>query len=231
MTLEQQLTQLLTDMGAGLVGFADVEGLAPQGYRRAVVAAIPLPAAIIRDIPVGPTPAYEQTYRDYNARLEAMNRACADLLTRQGHRSLALCGENAPWSRETMASPFPYKTAATRAGLGWIGKCALLVTPEYGSAIRLTATLTDAPLEPGTPVTHSRCGDCFACGQACPGRAVRGALWEAGMAREQLVDVAACDRAAGRISTLTLGRPTTICGRCFAACPYTKAYAEKAESR
>ncbi len=227
MTLNEQVTQLMQQYGADLVGFGDVSGLAPDGYQRAVVAAIALPPDIIREIPVGPTPAYQQMYRDYNQRLEEMNRACAAFLQQQGHRSFALCGENAPWSRETMSSPFPYKTAATRAGLGWVGKCALLVTPEFGSAIRLTAVLTDAPLEVDQPITTSRCGDCTACMEACPGKAIQGALWSAGTPRAALVNIPACDQTAGDLSEKTLGSRTTICGRCFAACPYTKAYVQK----
>ncbi len=227
MTLNKQVEQLLRKYGADLVAFGDVSGLAPGGYQRAVVAAIALPPEIIEEIPVGPTPAYLQLYQDYNRRLEEMNRACAAFLEEQGHRSFALCGENAPWSRETMASPFPYKTAATRAGMGWIGKCALLVTPEFGSAIRLTAVLTDAPLEVAQPITHARCGNCTACMEACPGRAVQGQLWQAGLGRDALVDIPACDKAARDLAEVTLGRRTTICGRCFAACPYTKAYLER----
>ncbi len=229
MTLNEQVTELLRQYGADLVGFGDVFGLAPDGYRTAVVAALALPPQILADIPVGPTPAYLQLYHDYNRRLEEMNRACAAFLEEQGHRSFALCGENAPWSRETMSSPFPYKTAATRAGLGWIGKCALLVTPQYGSAVRLTAVLTDAPLEVSLPVTQSRCGSCTACVEACPGHAVRGTLWQPDLPREALVDIPACDKTAGALSQKTLGKPTTICGRCFAACPYTRAYVQKVQ--
>ena len=40
----------------------------------------------------------------------------------------------------------PHKTVAVHAGLGWIGKSALFVTEKYGSAVRLTSVLTDAPL-------------------------------------------------------------------------------------
>jgi len=40
-------------------------------------------------------------------------------------------------------SSMPQKTIATRAGLGWIGKTALLITPQFGSAIRLNSVLTD----------------------------------------------------------------------------------------
>jgi len=143
---------------------------------------------------------------------------------------LPLTRANSSWNHETMTSPFPYKTAATRAGLGWIGKSALLVTPEYGSAVRLTVTLTDAPLETALPITQSRCGSCTACMEACPGHAVQGALWEAGIPREQLVDASVCQQTAGDFSQKTLGRRTTICGRCFAACPYTKMYVNRARS-
>ncbi len=227
MTLNKQVKQLLQEYGADLVGFGDVAGLAPEGYQKAVVAAIAIPPEILAEIPVGPTPAYLEMYKDYNRRLEEMNRAAADFLRQQGFRALDLCGQKAPWSRETMASPFPYKTAATRAGMGWVGKCALLVTPEFGPAIRLTVVLTDGPLEVGTLITASRCGSCTACMEACPGKAVQGALWEAGMERAALVDIPACDKAAGDLSEKTLGKRTTICGRCFAACPYTKAYIER----
>ena len=61
-------------------------------------------------------------------------------------------------------------------------------------------------------------------------KAIRGNLWEAGMPRHRLVDVPACDQAAGDCSEKTLGKRTTICGRCFAACPYTKAYVNRLRS-
>lgn len=230
MALNQPITDLLRSMGADLVGFGDVTGLAPDGYRTAVVAAIALPLDIIDDIPIGPTPAYMDTYNRYNARLDQMSDAAAELFRQEGYRALPLTRANSSWDHESMTSPFPYKTAATRAGLGWIGKCALLVTPEYGSAVRLTVTLTDAPLTVAQPVTQSRCGSCTACADACPGHAVQGALWEAGMPREQLVDIPACDKAASDCAEKALGRRTTICGRCFAACPYTKAYVNRARS-
>ena len=230
MTLTQRLRTLLQDMGADLVGFGDVSGLAPDGYRCAVVAAIALPPEIIDDIPVGPTPAYLDMYHRYNEKLDGLSNAAAALLEQEGHRTLSMCRANAPWNKETMASPFPHKTAATRSGLGWIGKSALLVTPEYGSALRLTVTLTDAPLEVAQPITASRCGSCTACMEACPGKAIQGTLWEAGMPRHLLVDIPACDQAAGDCSEKTLGKRTTICGRCFAACPYTKAYVNRLRS-
>lgn len=130
-----------------------------------------------------------------------------------------------------MATAFPYKTSATRAGLGWVGKCALLVTPEYGSAVRLTAVLTDAPLVPGEPIQESRCGSCRSCVEACPGQAIMDTLWYAGIPREKLVDIPQCDKTARDIAEQKLGKRTTMCGRCFAVCPYTQKYVRRTKEK
>ena len=82
----------------------------------------------------------------------------------------------------------PHKTAATLAGMGWIGKCAMLVTNETGSALRLTVVLTDALFEHGKPVIKSHCSpDCMACVNACPVNAPSGKIWEAGTDRDDFL--------------------------------------------
>ena len=104
-----------------------------------------------------------------NAQLDRMAEEGEGWLRSLGYRAEArtvgkLLGEETPDFRTRL----PHKTAATRAGLGWIGKCALLVTEQYGSGIRLSTILTDAPLEVGVPVEASRCGGCTACQSVCP---------------------------------------------------------------
>jgi epoxyqueuosine reductase QueG len=112
---------------------------------------------------------------------------------------------------------FASKTAATQAGLGWIGKTALLVTPGFGSAVRLGTVFTDLVLPTGAPVKAGRCGSCRACVDACPVDAGRDVTWRAGLPRSVLYDCAACD-------TFQLGFPDhdEICGICIWACPYTR---------
>jgi epoxyqueuosine reductase QueG len=55
------------------------------------------------------------------------------------------------------ASDLPHKTVATRAGLGWVGKSALLISDRFGAALRLTSVLTDAPLPVAKGVNVSNC--------------------------------------------------------------------------
>jgi epoxyqueuosine reductase len=107
-----------------------------------------------------------------------------------------------------------HKMAATRAGLGWIGKTALFVSARYGAAVRLTSVYTDAPLLAGQPVSESRCGSCRACVDACQVNAGRDVLWTAGMARDELYDEKACEVYIERFDDVG-----GVCGICMAACP------------
>lgn len=61
--------------------------------------------------------------------------------------------------------------AAIEAGLGELGRHGLMITPKYGSRVRLCAVLTDAPLEPDKPVdmgVKAFCTTCGKCAEKCP---------------------------------------------------------------
>ena len=111
---------------------------------------------------------------------------------------------------------------ATRAGLGWIGKCALLVTEEYGSALRISSLITDAPLECNAPQKASRCGNCRACAEHCPSGAVTGEAWSAGIVRARLIDAERCAETARALCRERFGKQATLCGKCIVVCPYTR---------
>jgi len=214
--LTERLRSCALGAGASLVGFADVEGYAD--LPRAVALAIAHSPAALADLEGMPSPAYYQEYLDFNRRLDEMAGRLAEVLEVAGCRVRLHPATLGVIDPETLAAPFSHKLAATRAGLGWIGKSALLVTPELGPALRLTSLLTDAPLVPGAPLTESECADCRACTDICPGRAISGEEWWAGRPRHEFYDAFACRRAALERARAR-SMDSTICGLCLAVCP------------
>jgi epoxyqueuosine reductase len=66
------------------------------------------------------------------------------------------------------SAPIAERDFAQAAGLGWIGKNAMLISPTAGSWFLLTAFVTDVPLPADAPLETDHCGTCTACLDACP---------------------------------------------------------------
>ena len=220
------LEHLLLEAGATLLRCGDLSTL-PAAVRSGMPVGICIGRAlnprIVREIADGPTQQYAAEYSSVNALLQKLADTCAGFLGQRGFQALPAQSTTMALDRATLTTPLPHKTVATRAGVGWIGKCALLVQETYGSAVRYITVLTDAPLPLGTPVAASRCGDCTACVTACPAGAPSGRKWHAGLAREAFFDAFKCFDCA-RAQAAAIGVEHPICGRCVAACPHTKKY-------
>ncbi len=224
--LVEQIRRYLTTSGAALVGFADMRSIGPDvrhGLPYGIGIAVPLDPSIVRQIEKGPTPDYAAEYERTNNLLDHLAESCAEMLRSRGYQAIGTASTMQHLDLATLSTPLPHKTVATHAGLGWIGKCALLVTEQFGSAVRLGTVLTDAPLPPAQPIAESRCGDCTACVDACPGNAPNGELWTSESAREDYYDAFACFKVARALSA-EQGIKHFICGICIAACPWTKRY-------
>jgi epoxyqueuosine reductase len=226
----RKLKKLLLDKGASLVGFADlieVPADVRDSMRFAVSMAVALDAAAISTIRDGPTHPYYVEYRKANALLTGLGKEASSLITDHGYKAVPKAPTHVGIDPKTQSTVLPHKTVATRAGLGWIGKCALLVTEEYGSAVRISTVLTDAPLERSVPVDVSLCGDCVLCVQSCPGKAPSGKNWEVGLHRDSFFDAFACARASRERAVAKLDFDDTFCGICISVCPWTRRYIER----
>ncbi|MFH0769636.1 MAG: hypothetical protein V1932_08790, partial [Chloroflexota bacterium] len=72
---------------------------------------------------------------------------------------------------------YSHRHTAVAAGIGEIGLNSLLLSPKFGSRIRVISIITEAPLETDSPLKErlcqpERCGN--ACIKACPPKALRG---------------------------------------------------------
>lgn len=126
-------------------------------------------------------------------------------------------------SAEERVSPVPMKLAAHLAGLGWIGKNGLLVTPGYGPRLWLNTLLTDAPLPTGSPLPNS-CGDCHICVDACPAHALTGVPFNPVEPREVRFNFKACaDYSRQKLQSLGVtdaSFPRYACSMCLYICPF-----------
>ncbi len=73
---------------------------------------------------------------------------------------------------------------AQRAGLGWLGKNTLLISPKIGSWVLLSEILLDVALPIDDPITTDHCGSCTRCIEACPTEAI--------LEDERLIDANKC---------------------------------------
>jgi epoxyqueuosine reductase QueG len=211
-------------------GVADLQGfdtpLDAQGhpYPLAISFAVPMHPQVMADIQQGPNQAYAEEYAKVNARINRIAGLLTEKLCSLGAAAIPLAASERTDTRQ-IAGDFPHKTAATRAGLGWIGRNCQLITRPYGPWIRLGTVFTSMDLPTGTPHKRSFCGSCMRCVEACPAQALQGNFWFPGRSREDIIDVWACDAWKKRhYPQLHNGHN---CGICSAVCPYgTKANPE-----
>jgi len=225
--LSEDLRNALRSKGAALVGYGSLAELPPAqryGLPVGVCVAVVFPKETIRGIGGMPTLDYFNQYHSLNERLDEIVTYGEAYLQARGYRAVAKTRRVVGEQAHDFATILPHKTVATRAGVGWIGKCALLVTKEYGSMIRLSSLLTDAPLETAQPVDASQCGACTACKDACPAGAVSGKLWTVSLPRDCFWNAKACSDTARQRAFDCIGKSITLCGKCIEVCPHTRRY-------
>ncbi len=110
----------------------------------------------------------------------------------------------------------PYIPMFVKAGLGQLGACGYLLTPNEGSRCRLMVITTDAMVTYDQPVDygiHAFCQVCQVCVNRCPGRALmREKVWWRGIEKNKL-NFMRCRPVMARY----LG-----CGICMKVCPIQK---------
>jgi epoxyqueuosine reductase len=232
MDLEDQLRDSAMPWGAAYFGIADLtparDAILEQGgteiarYPRSISVGVPLFHAIVDQLPRRADRAVAVAYRSHcyhiiNARLDQMASLIAGILQRNGHRAFPIPAAKRV-DDDRMCAAFSHKLSAHLAGLGWIGKSCLLITPDMGPRVRWATVLTDAPLtRTGLPM-EERCGDCRECVDICPVSSFTGQSFRAEEPRAARFDASKCDQYFSAMKQKDA--ETAVCGLCLYACPY-----------
>ncbi len=224
----EKLKNQILALGADLVGIAEVEPLkelrvdppdllAP--FSRAVSIALQLPLAVFEEIIDRPTPIYKAIYQTANLMLDRIAFRAAMILQNDGHYSLPSPASQV-LDQKNWYGAISHKAVARMAGLGWQGKNLLLITPQYGSRVRLATILTKAPLDVDGS-KKNRCGKCANCRDACPARAIKGVNTEAHYdSRDEALYFSRCrDKVVGEFAEIPEVE-VPICGICIKVCPF-----------
>ena len=229
--IEERIKAILSDEDEYILGFADLQNLLNdkfKGYDFCIVIGKRLDDRIMDSIADGPNMDYFHHYHETNQKLTEISEKILKELKRENISCILI----KPTLRDeeldknhlkTLTSDFSHKMAATRAGLGWIGKTDLFVSERFGPRVRLVSILVNHPLECSkTPVTQSRCGNCNLCVEECPASAGNGKLWNVGVKREEFFDAFACRKICRELSRKLLNKEISLCGRCMSVCPIGK---------
>jgi len=245
--LNDRYQSLALESGIDLFGVADlalarVEILRQGGeqvaaYPRAISIGIFLLHPLVDALPQRSEHAVAVAYRKHaydfiNQRLDEAASRLGSQLQRDGYQALPVpaservdeVSEYLMGYDERICAAFSHKLAAHLAGLGWIGKNCMLITPQAGPRVRFASILTSAPFDAsGAPVAE-RCGDCRQCVDICPQEAFSGRAFYEDEPRELRFDAGKCDRYMKAMQAAT-GLP--VCGMCLYACPYGRQASRK----
>ncbi|MBN2259556.1 MAG: epoxyqueuosine reductase [Clostridiales bacterium] len=223
--MKEKITEIARSIGADKIGFSDVEAYVPTQYNdltTAISFAVRMSDSIMDSVNEAPTHEYFHLYRSVNRLIDDIALRIVIELQRKGYRAIPIAAsqsinlpQNMPYS-----ALFSHRLAATRSGIGWIGKNASVITPEFGPRIRLGTVLTNLIVEYDEAYTESKCGNCNICVEKCPTLALSGVKWNPSVERGELVDVLACSNHMKDQYDL-IGRGS-VCGICISKCPIGK---------
>lgn len=192
-TLTKKIENTAFKMNADFIGIADAAcfenpeytGNKPQdvmaSVRSVIILGVGVPRGTFETLPEGRA-EYTNTLMAATATLRIVAFQIAKLIEKEGYRATIVPTEGSEFgywyaNRETLKANLSIKYAAYHAGLGNFGMNHLLITKDYGPRVRMTAILTNAPLEKREkdtllPFINEKCSKCSKCIEICPAGAI-----------------------------------------------------------
>lgn len=220
-----EINELAKKLGADVFGVADLDLLREyetypanllDGFNFGISIGVKVPDPLFDSLPAS-RPLYSRYYVVANDMLDRIAFELSRAIEREGYKALPI-----PASKVLAGlhwrSYISHKAIARAAGVGWIGRNLLLVTPQYGPRVRLASILTDMPLKAGKP-SRNRCGICRECIDSCITKALHYSEFDDYPEREEVFEV---DKCAEQLKEFAndpdIG--TMVCGICIKVCPW-----------
>ena len=231
MSIEDRIKELVSNDDEYILGFSDMRGLINdqfKGFDFCIVIGKRLDDKIVDSIATGPNMDYYNLYNLTNHQLAEIAKKISDELEELHISSIlikpTISDEEVDNQYDrTLTCDFSHKMAATRAGLGWIGKTDLFVSQKFGPRVRLVSILVNYPWNSSkAPINESGCGKCNLCVRECPALAATGQLWTINIKRDEFFDAFKCREKSRELSQKNIKRNTSLCGICVSVCPIGK---------
>jgi epoxyqueuosine reductase len=220
--LRRRIESAASSFGVSKTGYAPLNGIPVKG--ELLDRGQGMTHAVSMAMEISPDIVFERDRDDrfYEAMVEkrtAMDRAAEAVgmvLRESGYRALPVTSVYV-MDKEAIVGQISHKAVAHQAGLGWIGRNLLLVTPEFGPRVRLITVMTDAEIDEGPRPMLNRCGTCRACIDGCPLKAIKYAdFTDYPEERSKVFGYMRCHRQ----EKAWLDRPVPkFCARCISNCP------------
>jgi len=179
--LTNEIKELALSKGADLVGIAPVSRfeLAPQDHspqdiladaRTVIACAKRIPNSVVVD---GPATSYHVYMDVVEDQLDLIAYQIALFIEQHGGLAIPVSADGPyyDWDEQNLRGrgDLSHKHAAQAAGLGRLGKNALLITPEFGNRVHLVSVVTNLDLEPDPLIDKELCPpECTLCIEVCP---------------------------------------------------------------
>ena len=228
MNVEEQIRNLVPNDKYYTIGFADLTNLLADKYKSynyGIVIGKKLDDKIVDSVISGPNFEYYKQYNQTNKDLSELVHKISEKLKSLNISSFVIEPTIADKELDgqyikTLRYDFSHKMVATRAGIGWIGKTALLISDKFGPRLRLATILTNYSLPcSNKPINESKCGLCNLCVEQCPARAANGELWDINIDRDSFFNPFKCREKCLELSWKNMKIRTSICGICVSICP------------
>lgn len=214
----KRLKEFVYHLGAAAFGVADLKDirknfLLPKEVTDNLIYGISfgvsLSRKILETIKDRPNHLYYFHYQRTNILIDTIALRVADSIQKEGFDAMPIpASQLADW--ENQFGHVSHREVAFHAGIGWWGRNNLIVNENHGALLRFGSVLTNFPLVTDKPVENG-CGECRACVEICPARAISENGFDKGLCREKLKEF---------MKTEKIGQ--MICGVCVKACMVQK---------